>query len=247
MSKKIFYIYEWYNIDTNEVFYIGKGCGNRYKSTYGRNQKFLEYIKNNNVESRIVWQGDNEEEAFKKEIEYTEFYKLHGECSCNLAAPGKGGCQQIWTEEMRQYKSIYNPMKEEKQRERMRLYNPMHNKEIAKKVGEKIKRKVIINNQEFDGVIDASKYYKVDTATIRNWIIKGKSPNGLICKYFDNENFSKTTKKGTHVLVDGIEYPSITKAAAAIGVATSSLRTALLEKRKCKNHTCEYVNQQPSQ
>lgn len=31
MERKKFYVYEWYNIDTNEVFYVGKGCGNRYK------------------------------------------------------------------------------------------------------------------------------------------------------------------------------------------------------------------------
>ena len=36
MNKK-FYVYEWYNIDTNEVFYVGKGCGNRYKTTSRRN------------------------------------------------------------------------------------------------------------------------------------------------------------------------------------------------------------------
>lgn len=27
----MFYIYEWFNVDTNEVFYVGKGVYNRYK------------------------------------------------------------------------------------------------------------------------------------------------------------------------------------------------------------------------
>ena len=26
-----FYVYEWYNINTKEVFYVGKGSGKRYK------------------------------------------------------------------------------------------------------------------------------------------------------------------------------------------------------------------------
>lgn len=25
-----FYVYEWYNIDTQEIFYVGKGSGKRY-------------------------------------------------------------------------------------------------------------------------------------------------------------------------------------------------------------------------
>lgn len=27
----MFYVYKWYNLDNNEVFYVGKGCKNRYK------------------------------------------------------------------------------------------------------------------------------------------------------------------------------------------------------------------------
>ena len=32
-----FYVYEWYNVETNEIFYVGKGCNNRYKNISDRN------------------------------------------------------------------------------------------------------------------------------------------------------------------------------------------------------------------
>ena len=45
MGKKEFYVYEWYNTVTNEVFYVGKGTKNRYKNITKRNKYFLDYIK----------------------------------------------------------------------------------------------------------------------------------------------------------------------------------------------------------
>lgn len=38
------YVYEWYNVDTNEVFYVGKGINNRMHSMKNRNQYFLRYV-----------------------------------------------------------------------------------------------------------------------------------------------------------------------------------------------------------
>lgn len=38
MENKKYYVYKWYNIDTNEVFYIGKGCGNRSGQVSCRNE-----------------------------------------------------------------------------------------------------------------------------------------------------------------------------------------------------------------
>ena len=54
MEEKYFYVYKWFNTETNEVFYIGKGCNDRYKETYHRNKKFLEYYNNNSCSSEII-------------------------------------------------------------------------------------------------------------------------------------------------------------------------------------------------
>lgn len=240
-----FYVYEWYNIDTKEVFYVGKGCGKRYMETAHRNQKFLDYINSHNVESRIVIDNLTEEEAFKQEKIITDNYKKINQCFCNLAEAGYGGCHYVWTDEMREYWSEYNPMKREEQRERMRENNPMKNKEIALKNGKAKKREIFIGEQKFDGVIDAANYYKVKDGTIINWLAKGKTSNNIPCGYTDGGAVKK--KAGRGVIVDDIYYSSIAEASRALNLCASTLATALREnKHECKGHICEYANQQPS-
>lgn len=245
--NKVFYVYEWYNIETGEVFYVGKGIGDRYKTTRKRNKTFLDYIENNKVDVRIVWKGESEEEAFNKEVEITNKYKEINQCQCSLAKPGHGGCHFVWTEEMKENWSKHNIMKNENQRERMRNNNPMKNPEIAKKNGKAHKRAIMIGDKTFEGILDAAEYFQLDNSAIGHWLRRGYNPKGEECKYLE-ERKTKDSGRGTQVIADGILYSSIAKAAAAIGVASSSLRTALLKGNKtCKGHTCEYANQQPSQ
>lgn len=40
----MFYVYAWYNKETKEIFYVGKGSRNRYKQIRKRNRLFTEYI-----------------------------------------------------------------------------------------------------------------------------------------------------------------------------------------------------------
>ncbi|MBP3905742.1 MAG: hypothetical protein J6D12_01360 [Peptostreptococcaceae bacterium] len=69
-----YYIYEWYNIETGEVFYIGKGCNNRYKDI-NRNKFFNDYYKTHKCDSRIVVDDLYEKEAFKLEKELIKHYR----------------------------------------------------------------------------------------------------------------------------------------------------------------------------
>ncbi len=242
--NNIFYVYEWYNLDTDEVFYVGKGCHKRYLQVKDRNKKFLNYYENNNVDVRIVFKNLSEEEAFKKEKELTDYYKKLHQCTCNLAEAGKGGCHFVWTDEMKNYWSEHNPMKEEAQRQRMIENNPMYNKEIAMKNGQKHKRAVEINNILYDGLVDAAIVYKVSPETIGMWCSLGESPQGFKCKYIGPQ---RNNSRGNKVIVDGVLYNSGTQAALAVGLKPVTLNKALREHRKeCMGHTCEYANQQPS-
>lgn len=185
MDKQIYYVYEWFNTVTGEVFYVGKGCHKRYLEKNRRNNKFKEYIEQNPVDVRIVISGLTEEEAFQKEKELYLKYKAIDQCHCNLMEAGKGGLGQIWTDEMRKYWSINNPMKAEEQRQRMKNQNPMKNAEIAKKSGKKHRRAVIIDGVEYDSLLDAAQAYGVSNVTIGDWCRKGQGRNGIICSYAD--------------------------------------------------------------
>lgn len=240
-----FYVYEWYNLDNNEVFYVGKGCNNRYKNIKDRNKEFIKYVKNNKVSVRIVKDKMTEKEAFEYEEYLSNLYKKQNQCSCNIAPCGKGGCHFIWTSTMKQNWSKNNPMKQESQRQRMRDNNPMKNKEIALKNGEKHKRKIIIDGIEYDSLKSASIYYNVSPTTIGNWCRAGKNPKGLQCSFMDTK---QSSREATKVIIDDIEYPSISLASQAINVNPSTLAMALRKGQKfCKGHKCEYANQQPSQ
>lgn len=249
MNKQIYYVYEWFNTETGEVFYVGKGCHKRYLERNHRNSKFKEYIEQNPVDVRIVINDLTEEEAFQKEKELYLKYKAIDQCGCNLMEAGQGGLGQIWTEEMREYWSINNPMKAEEQRQRMRDNNPMKNAEIAKKSGEKHKRAVVIDNVQYDSLLAAAQAYGVSDVTIGDWCRKGSGKNGIICSYADKRPSKRNpTSLSRPVIVDGVWYPSISQAAQAVGLSASSLGGALRNNRKfLKNHSCEYANQQPSQ
>ena len=98
----MFYVYEWYNIDTKEIFYVGKGCNRRYKIVAGRNADFFSYHANHNVDVRIVKEFEKEEDAFKYEEELMQLYWKQGQPLCNRKAGGNGGVAGVWTEEMRE-------------------------------------------------------------------------------------------------------------------------------------------------
>lgn len=249
MEETKFYVYEWYNIDTNYVFYVGKGCGKRYLEIKRRNQLFKEYCLDNEVDVRIVKNNLTEEEAFAYEKEITDFYKNKGECHCNLAEPGIGGFSKVWTEEMKEYWSNHNPMKEQNQRERMSKNNPMKNPEYAKKSGDKHKRAVIINNIYYDGAIDAAKALGVSQSLIGLWCKAGGNPQGWICHYADEQPKPYIQKTGNSkaVIIDGKYYKNISVAAKTLNLPASSLGKALREGKNYKEHKCEYANQQPSQ
>lgn len=86
----IYYVYEWFNVDTGEVFYVGKGKGSRYKNKTKRNQYFINYVNKYNCNVRKIKENLTEEEAFNFEIDTIAKYKKIGECKCNLSLGGEG-------------------------------------------------------------------------------------------------------------------------------------------------------------
>lgn len=70
-----YYIYEYYIIDSGEVFYVGKGKNKRFKNLYSRNKFFKDMYYSHNCDVRKVKIGLTEEEAFKEEIKLIKFYR----------------------------------------------------------------------------------------------------------------------------------------------------------------------------
>lgn len=93
-NDKIYYVYAWYFIDTNEIFHIGKGKNNRYLDAHNhRNTYFLSIVEKypTNVASKILISNLTNDEACKKERELILQYKKLGQCKTNFHEGGCGG------------------------------------------------------------------------------------------------------------------------------------------------------------
>jgi len=90
-KEDIYYVYEWYNIDTQEVFYVGKGKNRRYVQVKGRNQYFLRYYDKYDCAVRKIKTRMSEDDAYALEVETIKMYKDIGQCVCNFSKGGQGG------------------------------------------------------------------------------------------------------------------------------------------------------------
>ena len=244
----MFYVYEWYNVNTEEIFYVGKGCGNRYKQTSKRNQKFKHYYENNECAVRIIKYFESENEAFEYEYQHIKELKENNQCFCNIDEGGHGGLAFIWTEEMRQYKSEFNPMKQPEQKARMSQNNPMHDPNTAVQVARKNSKVVCYQNKEYTcrELADITGY---KISTIWKWCQRGYDTEGNPC-YYKNQKIQGTKKTtcSKAVLIDGQYFPSLRAACDYLGVKdTSPLCKALKANKNYKGHKCEYANQPPSE
>lgn len=195
----MFYVYEWYIVETGEIIYVGKGTRRRYKVTK-HNRFFNEMIKRFVCDSRIVKTFDNENDAFQYEYIRVNELKEKGQCVCNIYNGGFGGSVNWWTDELRNKYSQNNVMKSENQRKRMSEQNPMKNKDIAEKTNGQKRISVIIADKEYISILEASKALEVSTDTIRQWCKKGISSKGIPCRFKD--------KQSRHYSKHGNQQPS---------------------------------------
>ena len=200
--RNMFYVYEWFIKDTNEIIYVGKGCGNRYK-VRKHNKFFNEMIRRYDCESRIIKEFEKEEDAFSYEYIRVRELKEIGQCVCNIYEGGRGGTQSWWTDELRKQYSQKNIMKSENQRERMKTQNPMSDPQIAEKANGQKRRKVTIGNTTYNSMTDAKEKLGISYSNILTWSKKGKTPSGEICIIEPQKQYCKNKH--------GNQQPSHTK------------------------------------
>lgn len=246
----MFYVYEWYIVNTGEIIYVGKGSGRRYK-VRKHNAFFNEFIKRYDCESRIVKKFETEKEAFEYEFDRVLELKLKGQCVCNIYSGGFGGTASCWTEEMRDNYSRNNVMKSSEQRKRMSEQNPMKVKEIAQKTNAKKKKKICVGNKIYDGCIDLAREFGVRDSAIQYWIERGYAPNKEPCYYYGDKKPNVILKKAggnrKAVIVDGLHFNTVKEAAEYCGGWSENIIKAIKNNRPFKGHICRYDNQQPSQ
>lgn len=179
----MFYVYEWYIVDTKEIIYVGKGSKKRYLCKK-HNNLFNEFIKRYKCESRIYRYYETEEQAFEGEYLRVKELKEKNQCVCNIYKGGFGGETKTWDEEKRKQYSLNNCMKSQKQRERMKANNPMKNKKYAMKNGKSHAKKIIVGETIYDSIKQASQELGVKASSIDSALKRGYF-RGNKCYYYD--------------------------------------------------------------
>lgn len=96
-----FYVYEHLRNDTGEIFYVGKGKGNRCNSRTGRNRHWLNVASKHGFAVRKVVVGVEEDLAFLIEVERIDQLRKLGVPLTNKTAGGEGASGAIRTPETR--------------------------------------------------------------------------------------------------------------------------------------------------
>lgn len=90
MEDRKYYVYVWFFKNTDKIFYVGKGNGNRCKARKRKdNPKFTEIVLNNECDYKIIKNGLTEDEAFALEIKTISYYRSVGEPLINILDGGK--------------------------------------------------------------------------------------------------------------------------------------------------------------
>ena len=86
-AEKKYYVYQWFIKDTHEVFYVGKGTGNRYRTRKRENAYFMRMLKTHDCASEIITDLLDEKTAFEIEKTVILFYK-HSNCRLTNVTDG---------------------------------------------------------------------------------------------------------------------------------------------------------------
>jgi hypothetical protein len=101
-NERLYYVYIWYIVETNEVFYVGKGKGGRYKQVSGRNKFFRDMYTSHNCDVRKIYENLTESEAFQKEQETIKWYRENTDCRLtNQTDGGEGSSGWVPPEEFK--------------------------------------------------------------------------------------------------------------------------------------------------
>lgn len=104
MNSEKYYVYVWYRSDTGRPFYVGKGCGNRYKQKgkTHRNAYFNNICAKHHCWPLIIFDEMTEEEAFSTEIEMIKCLRAKGYVLANMSDGGEGSRGRVITDEYRE-------------------------------------------------------------------------------------------------------------------------------------------------
>lgn len=240
-TERRYYVYVWYIKDTNEVFYIGKGTGNRYKVRKRENEYFMKMLNSHECESKIIIDNLDEETAFRCEELAIAIYRL---TDCRLTNVTDGGENppktygkrpEWWIENQRKgiiKSNREHPERSHRQSERMKKFlntkegKSFQMKSIKTRQSDEFRKKLSVvctrANRTPEYRQRMSEYWK-------NYF----KENGAYESHFGASNVN-AQKVNQYDLSGNLinEYDTMTNASKATGVSVSKISAVCRGKRK---------------
>lgn len=198
----MFYVYEHIRLDTNAVFYVGKGKGRRCFESRHRNQHWKRIVsKAGEFDVRIVVDDIDEELAFLVEQELISKLKVQGVVLSNLTDGGEGtsgyrhtdSAKAKFSETMRRTMETYKYALKERQlgennsAKKAGVGDKISKSLTGRKLSEETKskisqprgknpkaKKVSFNGQQFDCIKDMSDFVGINYKTLVGRITRMK-------------------------------------------------------------------------
>lgn len=127
--ESIFYVYEWFINNTGEVFYVGKGTGERCFEYKRRNKMFKDFYNSHNCSVRIIKENLTEQEAFDFEKETINYYRNNTNYRLtNRTDGGSGGNTHKYYSEERLNEYLLKSRESKKGKINQGENNPMYGK-----------------------------------------------------------------------------------------------------------------------
>lgn len=164
-----FYVYRHIRKDTNSIFYVGKGNGNRCKRHNGRNRYWKSIVqKANGFDVEFIVKDIDEELAFLVEQEAIDAYKRFGFSLANISAGGEGTSGMKHTQEAKDKVSKANKGKKKTEQQKklisIQSTGRKHSEETKAYLSAINKNRVLTEEQK-QKIIDAHKGRKLTEET----------------------------------------------------------------------------------
>jgi hypothetical protein len=222
-----FYVYTHTRADTNQVFYIGKGKGDRSKNVQARGRYWKNvYNKAGGMSVDYIVKDVDEEFAFMVEIECIELYRDLGCKLANITNGGTGAAGRIVSEDTRRRIGLANSKTPKARGESHGMYGKNHTQESLQKMSLARKGKYIGEKHPMFG-----KSHSADTIAK---ISKSKQGIGV---GKDNPFYGKTHSQETKAKISQAGLGRVCSEEARKNHKTAALNSAEIMKR-CKKVTC---------
>ena len=151
----IFYVYAHYTVDTNKLFYIGKGKNKRYLDKSQRNKYWKNVVDKHGFRAEILVKNLEEPDAFIQEILAIKQFKP----KCNIRKGGIGGFTKINSGNFKKGNKPWNTgiKRPDMSKNQMGEKNHMYGKPSA------TRKRVVCHNDGniFESLEQCYTYYKI--------------------------------------------------------------------------------------